>query len=128
MVFGTFDKLHPGHHNFLEQAKRYAEELIVVIARDKTIKQVKKKNPFLKEKDRLAQIKKISLVTGAILGNLRDKYQVILKHKPDIICLGYDQTHFTDNLKEKLNQFGLRKTKIIRLKPYCPEKYKSSKL
>lgn len=128
MVFGTFDVFHKGHINFLKQAKKHGDWLIVVVARDKTVLKIKGHRPKNKEKERLRIIKKTRLAKKVLLGYLKDKYKVIVKHKPDIICLGYDQTHFIDNLKEKLDQFGLRKTKIIRLKSYCPEKYKSSKL
>ena len=49
------------------------------------------------------------------------------RFSPDIICLGYDQKTFIDNLESKLVDFGLA-TKIVRLKSFHPEKYKSSKL
>ena len=49
MAFGTFDLLHPGHINFLNQAKKHGQ-LIIVIARDKTVKEVKGKLPQHKEK------------------------------------------------------------------------------
>ncbi|MFH0819846.1 MAG: adenylyltransferase/cytidyltransferase family protein [bacterium] len=127
MVFGTFDIFHKGHKSFLQQAKKYGK-LTIILARDKTVLKIKGHLPKNKEKERLGVIKKTKLAKKVLPGYLRDKYKIIAKHKPDIVCLGYDQTHFTDKLKEKLNQFGLRKTKIIRLNPYCPEKYKSSKL
>ncbi|KKP85315.1 MAG: FAD synthase [Candidatus Moranbacteria bacterium GW2011_GWF2_35_54] len=53
---------------------------------------------------------------------------MIKKYKPAIICLGYDQKFFIDNLKSELNKIGLEKTEIIRLKAYYPQIYKSSKL
>ncbi|HLC71304.1 MAG TPA: adenylyltransferase/cytidyltransferase family protein, partial [Candidatus Nanoarchaeia archaeon] len=34
MCFGTFDILHPGHLHYLQQAKKYGDYLMVVIARD----------------------------------------------------------------------------------------------
>jgi glycerol-3-phosphate cytidylyltransferase-like family protein len=63
-----------------------------------------------------------------VLGSLRDKYKIIAKYKPDIICLGYDQVNFTSGLKNKLEELGLSNAKIARLKPYKPEIYKTSKL
>ncbi|MGD1075360.1 MAG: adenylyltransferase/cytidyltransferase family protein, partial [Thermodesulfovibrionales bacterium] len=38
---GTFDHLHPGHLNFLEQASALGNELIVIVARDETVKRIK---------------------------------------------------------------------------------------
>ena len=55
MVFGTFDILHPGHINFFKQAKKYGN-LIAVIARDRTVKQVKGRLPKYSEKQRLKAI------------------------------------------------------------------------
>ena len=122
MAFGTFDILHPGHINFLHQAKKYGS-LIVVIARDKTVREVKGKMPKYSEKERLGAIKGLNLTHKAILGSLSDKYAAIKKYQPDIIALGYDQIYFTDKLAD---QPLVKKTKIIRLKPFKPHKYKTS--
>ena len=102
--------------------------MIVVIARDKTVEKVKKRLPQNDESIRLENIKKSGLADEIILGNLENKHKAIEKYKPDVICLGYDQKVFTENLREKLKEFDLNKTKIVRLKAYYPEKYKSSKL
>ena len=117
MVFGTFDILHKGHLNFFSQARKYGK-LVVVVAKDKTVLEVKGKKPRNNEKKRLAKVKKHS---RAILGMIKDKYKVIEKEKPDIICLGYDQKSFIKGLKKF-------KIKIVKLKPYMAHKYKSSKL
>lgn len=126
LVFGTFDKLHPGHLNFLRQAKKYGQ-LFVVVSRDKTVKEVKGKFPFQMERERLKNIQKLKIVKKALLGHLKDKYLVIKKIKPEIICLGYDQKFFIRDLPKKIKEFGL-KTKIIRLKPYKSDIYKTSKM
>lgn len=128
MVFGTFDIFHPGHRSFLRQAKKYGGYLIVVVARDETVEQVKEQRPMNNEQKRAKIIQESGLADEVVLGNLKDKYAVIKKHKPDVICLGYDQKFFIDNLKEKLAEFGMEKTKIIKLKPFKSEIYKSSKL
>ncbi len=128
MVFGTFDIFHKGHKNFLKQARIYGDWLIVVVARDKTVLALKNHWPRNDEQKRLETVKKSKLANQVILGNLKDKYQVIFKCKPDIICLGYDQKYFTKNLKEILTKRGLKNIKIKRLKSYKPDKYKSSML
>ncbi len=128
MAFGTFDIFHEGHENFLRQAREYGDYLIVVIARDETVEKVKSRLPQNDENSRLEIIKKSDLADEVILGSLADKYEVIKKYRPEMICLGYDQEIFTENLREKLKEFDLSKTKIVRLKAYYPEKYKSSKL
>ncbi len=126
MVFGTYDLLHKGHEFFLKQAKKYGDELIVVVGRDSNVMKIKKRAPIDDEKNRLKRIKSLDYVDKAVLGNLRDKYAVIKKIRPDIIVIGYDQDSFTESLDGKLEEFGL-KTKVIKLKKaHLPKKYKSS--
>ncbi|MFC1662596.1 adenylyltransferase/cytidyltransferase family protein [Patescibacteria group bacterium] len=126
LVFGTFDLLHQGHINFINQAKRHGR-VTVVIARDKTVKKLKGFWPNDKERTRLSRMAKLPVVQKAILGdhNLNHKYLVIKKLKPDLICLGYDQKYFIKGLVPAIKKYNL-KVKIIRLKSYQPRKYKSS--
>jgi len=127
LAFGTFDIFHPGHEYYLKEAKKYGNELQVVIARDATVKRVKGKYPVNSEGDRLNIIRSLDYVDKVVLGDKKDVYTVIVKLEPDVICLGYDQKAFTDNLKEKLIQKGLN-PRIVRLEGFKPEVYKSSKL
>ena len=125
MTFGTFDIFHQGHKYFLQQAKKYGDYLIVIIARDATVKQVKLNLPDKNEKQRQQIVIKSQLANNVVLGNLKDKYAVIKKFKPDIICLGYDQKYFVNQLQDKIKKLKLN-TKIIRLRSYKPYKYKTS--
>ncbi len=125
MIFGTFDHVHKGHLKKFEQARKYGNELIAVIARDKTMKELRGFGPKWPEKKRQQDVSQH--VDKALLGYLGNKYKIILKYKPDVICLGYDQKYFIDRLKDFLKENKL-KTKIVRLKAYKPHIYKSSKL
>ena len=127
MAFGSFDVLHPGHLYFLNQAKSKGDKLIVVIALDKTIEKVKGEKPKYNERQRLEHVKGMPMVDKAVLGYEKDPYEIIEEINPDIICLGYDQDSYSENLKEKLAERGLN-PKIIRLGPYKEDIYKSSKL
>lgn len=128
MAFGTFDVFHKGHENFLKQAKKLGDYLIIVVARDKTVKHIKKQYPRNKEWERVRTLLESRMADEVVLGALKDKYEIIKKYKPDVIALGYDQEAFVDKLREKLLEYGLTKTKIVRLKPFHPERYKSSKI
>ena len=129
LVFGTFDGLHEGHKNFFKQAKQYGNYLVVVVGRDSTVARVKKRLPKINENERLDAVQKAPYVDYARLGNEGvSPYLVVKETNPDIICLGYDQTHFTDKLGEALEEMGLSHIKLYRLKPFEPEKYKSSLL
>ncbi len=133
MVFGVFDLLHPGHLNFLLQAKELGSKLIVSVARDINVFKVKGQKPMHNERLRLKNISLLSVVDKAVLGGKRDPWAHIKKIKPDIIALGYDQKiYVTDAIKgaakelqNMLVENGLKKTEVVRMKPFWPQVYKS---
>lgn len=125
MVFGTFDYLHAGHENLFSQARELGEEIIAIIARDKTVKTIKGNLPDHDEKLRLQNLQETGWADKAVLGNEKDKTKVIRQFRPDVIALGYDQFAFTYNLEKLIIDLKLN-TQIIRLKPYRPDMYKSS--
>ncbi|MBP6884034.1 MAG: adenylyltransferase/cytidyltransferase family protein [Candidatus Pacebacteria bacterium] len=129
MVFGTFDGLHPGHLNFFKQAKKLAQNhlLIVSIARDINVKKIKGRFPILNEKKRLMLLKKCILVNKVVLSGTKNYLPHVIKEKPDIIALGYDQRAYVTNLKKDLKNKGLL-VKIVRLKPYKEKVFKNSLL
>jgi FAD synthetase len=130
IVFGTFDIIHPGHENLFKQARKFGSYLIVVVARDKTIKEVKGRLPVNNERARKNNILKLKIADKVILGDLKDKHKAIKKFKPEVICLGYDQKFFVDGLKAPLIRGvgGVKRVKIIRLKSHKPNIYKTSKI
>ena len=95
LASGTFDLLHLGHVRFLEEAKKAGgkdAELIVIVARDSTVKARKGKKPVMPEDQRRALVESLKVVDEAILG-LEDFSidNVIEKIKPDVIAVGHDQ-------------------------------------
>ena len=129
LCFGSFDVLHLGHKYYLREAKKLGDYLIVVIARDKTIKKIKGKDSKYSQVERIEHVKKVDCVDEVVLGNEvdLDPYEIIEKINPDIIALGYDQNSYSENLAEILKKRGMN-PKIVRLKPYKKHIYKSSKL
>ncbi len=125
MIFGTFDYLHAGHENLFTQAKELGISIITILARDKTVKTIKGEFPDHNEKERIKNLKETGWADKIILGNHKDKFKVIKDYRPDIIALGYDQFAFTYRLEKLLMDLKLD-SKIIRLKPYRPDMYKSS--
>jgi len=129
IVFGTFDILHKGHLNFFYQAKKLATYLIVVVARDKFVKLAKGSNPKNQEKKRLFNIKKLKLADKVILGSKTYNFHRTLRtHKPTILALGYDQKPAIYELKKSLKKHRIKNIKILRLKSFRANIYKSSKL
>lgn len=132
LVFGTFDGLHEGHLNFFKQASEYGDYLVLVVARDSTVKKNKGKSPKFNEQERLKKVQNCKLVYEALLGSeghnpQDDPYTMIGEIKPDIICLGYDQANFAGKLDDELERMNLD-VKVKILKPHKPQTYKSSLL
>lgn len=126
MCFGTFDILHPWHEYFLKTSKQFWQYLIVVLARDKNILKIKWKLPYNNEILRLHNLNQIWIADKVVLWSKTDPYKVILDHKPNILCFGYDQYSFNnDNLLNfiKNNQLSIEFNII---NSYYPDKYKSS--
>ncbi len=133
LVFGTFDGLHEGHLDLFKQARQYGEYLVALVARDSTVLKNKNKTPKFTEEERLQKVKECELIDEALLGTENhdthsDRYEIIKEINPDIICLGYDQAQFIQKLEGELKSMGLVNTTVRILKPYQPEKYKSSLL
>ena len=126
LVAGTFDFLHPGHLHLLSQAKGHGSSLVVVVARDSTVESFKRFRPYFDERERLELVGSLSIVDKAVLGNPGDVLEIVASQKPDLIVLGYDQWPMEKWLKEKLATRGMKKTRIVRAKPYRAKKYKSS--
>ena len=130
MVFGTFDLLHYGHVRLLNNSKKLGgkeSELIVVIARDSSVKKIKKNPPIYNEKQRMILISELKAVDKAILGHEGpDKLKIIEEYRPNIIVLGYDQKISIEELQEKLASRGMSDVKVIRLEKFGDPDYNSS--
>lgn len=130
MVFGVFDLLHPGHLSFLAQAKKRGDRLIVVVARDSVVKRLKGKAPHFSERERMAHLKKeLSNGVTVVLGDrAHGVYSVIKTHKPDCICLGYDQKTLASDLQSRIRRGFLPRIRFVRLRAHKPRRYHTSKL
>ena len=128
LVFGAFDVIHPGHINFLKQAREHGDYLVVSVARDSYIVEWKGKTPIHSEEIRRQYLLETGLVDEALLGDeVPGTYGLVARIHPDVVCVGYDQEAFKENISDWLraNHPG---TKIVTLAPFRPEIYKSSKL
>lgn len=126
VVFGTFDKIHEGHRNFFRQAKHYGDELIMIVTPDRVVEKLKGKRPRYHETIRRAFVWKEDVADMVMLGDAElSSYQIIEKLKPDVICLGYDQSALEKDLKGWVKRKKLL-IPLIRLKPYEPHIHHNS--
>ena len=72
----------------------------------------------------MALVKKNKFVNQVILSGVKNHIPHIVKIRPDIIALGYDQKAYVENLKKDLKNKGVS-VKIVRLKPYKENIYKN---
>lgn len=110
---GVFDIIHLGHLHFLQEAKKLGDELVVVIARDSTVRK-RKHEPITPERMRLELVLALKPVDRAVLGYEDDMFRVIAELKPDIIALGHDQQFDEEMISKELKERGLV-AKIVRL-------------
>jgi FAD synthetase len=118
LASGVFDLLHLGHVKFLEEAKKAGGEnakLVVIVARDNTVKATKGRKPIMPENQRRALVESLRVVDAAVLGSEDfDIGQVIERVKPDVIALGYDQVDMEQRVREYVNRHGLN-VNVIRV-------------
>lgn len=113
MATGVFDLLHLGHIYFLNEARKYGDELVVVVARDNTAKKLKHL-PIISEQNRVIMVSNLKPVDRAILGHEDDMYKTVAEVKPDVIVLGYDQVFDELEIERKCKEIGLN-VKVVRL-------------
>ena len=111
LTSGAFDLIHYGHIRLLEEAKSHGgpdAKLVVIIARDETVRRLKGKPPVFPEAQRRALIDALKVVDETLLGyEDLDMATVIEKVKPDIIAVGHDQEDIERMAKEAIEEKGL---------------------
>jgi FAD synthetase len=129
LASGVFDLLHLGHVRFLEEAKKTGgpnSVLVVIIARDSTVKSRKGEKSIMPENQRCALVASLRVVDEAILGYEKfDIARVVEKICPDVVAFGYDQKEMERTVREYVKQHGLR-IKVVRIGKFSSDGLDSS--
>jgi cytidyltransferase-like protein len=125
-IGGGFEIIHPGHIYTIEQARKLGDVLVVVVARDSTIRRRKGREPVASESERMRLLSSLRQVDASILGVEGDIYQTLEKVRPDIVALGYDQHHAESEILREGGRRGMD-LKVVRLNVHRPE-IKTSRL
>ena len=129
LASGTFDLLHYGHLKFLEEAKKAGgrnARLIVIVARDSTVKRMKGSKPVIPEDQRRALVDALKPVDVALLGYRDLNFEsVIKKINPNIIAVGHDQSSIEKAVKKIIAKKRLA-TKVVRVGKFGAEALNSS--
>ena len=129
LTTGAFEILHPGHVKLFEEAKKLGGEnsrLVVVIARDETIRRRKGRDPILGEEARKYLVSMLKPVDEVILGYNPPSFEKVIEEvKPDIIVFGYDQDELMRQFKEFAEKRGL-KLEIVKAEKYFSSDHSST--
>ena len=129
LTSGAFDLIHYGHIRLLEEAKRLGgpdARLVVIVARDETIRKLKQHLPVIPEDQRRAVVEALRVVDEALLGyEGLDMATVIDRVQPDIIAVGYDQDGIEAMASKAIEERGL-KIEVKRIKRFAQDDLDSS--
>lgn len=113
MATGVFDIVHPGHVSYLEQAKSYGDELVVVVACDATVR-ARKHEPITPESMRARVVGAMKPVDRVIIGGDGDIFDTVRYVRPDVIVLGFDQGFDEEALRADLAERGMGNIRVVR--------------
>ena len=118
MVFGVFDLLHDGHRHFLLEAKKLAGKLIVAVAPDSIVANLKGRQPRNSLSIRIKNLEAKNLADSIVVGDTAlGNWNVINRYAPDVIALGYDQKELAETLQHFMLQNHIT-TRIVFIEPY----------
>tara|TARA_S200000501_G_scaffold77255_1_gene69093 strand:+ start:9490 stop:9963 length:474 start_codon:yes stop_codon:yes gene_type:complete len=88
---GCFDIIHRGHIEYLFNAKKYGNKLVVAINSDSSVQAIKGElRPIQNEKDRAVILDAIKPVDLVLIFDQENPKEIILKLLPDILIKGGD--------------------------------------
>ena len=129
LASGVFDLLHYGHIRFLEEAKRQGgpdSRLVVIVARDETVRRLKGKKPVIPEDQRRALVEALKVVDEALLGYENMDLEAVIENiKPDIIAVGHDQDEIERQTRRIIEEKGLE-LRVVRIGRFGEEDLNSS--
>ncbi|MBA7490949.1 Bifunctional protein HldE [subsurface metagenome] len=129
LASGTFDLLHYGHVKYLEEAKKMGgknAELIVIVARDSTVKKRRGRKTVMSEDQRRSLVEALKVVDEAILGcEDFDMIKVVERTKPDIIAVGHDQGDIEKEVRKALLKKGIP-IQVVRVGRFGKDELNSS--
>ena len=94
-ISGYFDPIHVGHLEYIIEAKKLADKLIVIVNNNHQCV-LKKGKPFMDENDRVTIVSSIKYVDEVFISIDKDKTvcKSLEKIKPDIFANGGDRKNY----------------------------------
>ncbi len=126
MLGGAFEIIHPGHINALTEATTLGNTLVVVVATDESVEKNKGRPPVTNQASRVRLVSSLRQVDLALPGNKGSIFDILVKIRPDVVALGYDQNHNGDEIVGEAARRGVSTT-VARLGAQIPH-VKTSKI
>ena len=126
LIFGTFDGIHEGHRALFRQAREHGDHLVVAVAQDDVVRQLKHRPPRRNIEVRMAALGAEPAVDAVVPGDFElGSYAVVKKERPHVIALGYDQHALREDIRNHSANFNWD-LDIITLAPHRPAQYHTS--
>jgi len=119
MMGGAFEIIHPGHVYTLAEAKKYGDTLVVVVAMDSSVMKNKGRQPVTSQEMRVKLVSSLRMVDVALPGEKGSIFEILLKIRPDVVALGYDQIHNSAEVEAEAKRRGLD-LRVVRLDTPIP--------
>jgi FAD synthetase len=107
MLGGAFEIIHPGHVHALSEARALGNTLVVVVATDESVGRNKGRPPATDQALRVALVSSLRQVDLAVPGNKGSIYDILVRIRPDVVALGYDQRHNGDEIVREAARRGV---------------------
>lgn len=107
MLGGAFEIIHPGHVQALSEAKSLGNTLVVVVATDESVERNKGRPPATDQVLRVALVSSLRQVDLAVPGNKGSIYDILVKVRPDVVAIGYDQHHNGEEIVREAARRGV---------------------
>ena len=106
---GCWDLFHVGHLNYIREAKRRCDYLIVDVTPDEIMYGQKNKYPIIGEKNRLEVIRAIKYVDRAELSGEGRDYEALEKYGYNVLFLSEDHKgkEYYNLLEAEMNKLGV---------------------
>ena len=107
LICGTFDLFHVGHLNILEKCRRHCDYLIVGIACDEYVRNIKHHEPLMSDDDRCRIISSLKIVDECRVfteSEIKNKLEYCNLHNIDVVFDGDD--YINDERYKKIQEYG----------------------
>jgi len=119
VVYGSFDLLHQGHIEFLKAARSNCNWLGAILIPERYVKENKGVLPVHTMNERRCHILGTGIVDAVFVDSLSEGLVSLDAIRPDLFCLGYDQTTIWEEKLEKHLSMRLPCCQIKRLPMYA---------